>query len=225
LVSGLLAVLGGTAGATTFVGVTERTLARAADAIVLGARGLGAVASFLMGSVSLGVARHAPCPVLVCKGAPRAIRSLTVALDGSDHARAALRFVTGLPWPAGTAVHLVAVVEPLRYPSSAPGMLAPQLTAALREDEAERRRALEDVLAAAAAEVPPALVTTTATLVGAPALSILAEAEKHGSDLLVVGARGLGAVKRLVLGSVSESVLRHAACPVLVVRPRAADGA
>ncbi|HET7340957.1 MAG TPA: universal stress protein, partial [Methylomirabilota bacterium] len=135
--------------------ILDVAVQEAADAIVLGARGLGAVASFLMGSVSLGVARHAPCPVLVCKGAPRAIRSLTVALDGSDHARAALRFVTGLPWPAGTAVHLVAVVEPLRYPSSAPGMLAPQLTAALREDEAERRRALEDVLAAAAAEVPP----------------------------------------------------------------------
>jgi nucleotide-binding universal stress UspA family protein len=170
------------------------------------------------------VARHARCPVLVCKGAPRAIRSMTVAVDGSDHARAALRFVRDLPLPAGTALHLVAVVEPLRYPSTAPGMIAPQLVAALREYEDERRRELEQVLAAAAAEVPSPVTTSTTTLVGAPALSILAEAEKRGSDLVVVGARGLGAVKRLLLGSVSESVLRHAACPVLVVRPRAADG-
>jgi nucleotide-binding universal stress UspA family protein len=204
--------------------ILDAAVHEAADLVVLGARGLGAVASFLMGSVSLGVARHAPCPVLVCKGTPRAVRSVTVAVDGSEHARAALRFVCGLPLPAGTLLHLVSVIEPLRYPSTAPSVIAPQLVAALRDYEEERRRELEQVLAAAAAEAPSAVTTSTTTLVGAPALSILAEADKRGTDLVVVGARGLGAVKRLLLGSVSESVLRHAACPVLVVRPRAADG-
>jgi nucleotide-binding universal stress UspA family protein len=57
-------------------------------------------------------------------------------------------------------------------------------------------------------------------LSGTPADEIVRDAERHASDLVVVGARGLGAFKRLVLGSVSESVLRHAPCPVLVVRPR-----
>jgi nucleotide-binding universal stress UspA family protein len=55
---------------------------------------------------------------------------------------------------------------------------------------------------------------------GAPAATILKEAEAHDGNLIVVGARGLGALKRTALGSVSESVLRHARCPVLVVRPR-----
>jgi len=54
-----------------------------ADLIVLGARGLGAIKEFLLGSVSLWVARHAPCPVLVCKGTPRTVRTITVGLDGS----------------------------------------------------------------------------------------------------------------------------------------------
>jgi nucleotide-binding universal stress UspA family protein len=61
----------------------------------------------------------------------------------------------------------------------------------------------------------------TATPAGAPAATIVRTAETDGSDLIVVGARGLGMLERVALGSVSESVLRHATCPVLVVRPRA----
>ena len=58
-----------------------------ADFIVVGARGLGAVKGFLLGSVSLDVVRNAPCPVLVCRGSPREVRTVTVALDGSKPAR------------------------------------------------------------------------------------------------------------------------------------------
>ena len=194
--------------------------AAGADLTVLGARGLGAVTSFLLGSVSLGVAREAPCPVLVCKGVARPIRSITVALDGSDHARAALRLLSRLPLPADVALHLVAVVEPLRYPSTAPSIIGPPLLGAIRDYENESRKRLEAVLAAAAAELPEGTRVTTTVVVGGPALSILTAAEAHRSDLVVVGARGLGAIKRVLLGSVSEAVLRQAACPVLVVHPR-----
>jgi nucleotide-binding universal stress UspA family protein len=62
------------------------------------------------------------------------------------------------------------------------------------------------------------VVTTTPT--GQPAATILREAEMSDADLIVVGARGLGLLERVALGSVSESVLRHAGCPVVVVRPR-----
>ena len=61
---------------------------------------------------------------------------------------------------------------------------------------------------------------STTTLVGQAAPSILGEAAKQPSDLVVLGARGLGTVKRLLLGSVSESVLRQASCSVLIVRPK-----
>lgn len=200
--------------------VAAATLA-GSDLIVLGARGLGAVASFLLGSVSLGVTRHAPCPVLVCKGPARPVRAVTVAHDGSADAGAALDFVSRLPLPPALALRLVAVVEPPRYPSTAPGVLAGTLKAALQEIENERRCELERMLAPAADALRRRLGrVATATPTGPPAATILREAEAHDSDLIVVGARGLGAFERLALGSVSEAVLRHATCPVLVVRPR-----
>jgi len=190
------------------------------DLIVLGARGLGAVASFLLGSVSLGITRHAPCPVLVCRGAPRPVRTVTIAVDGSADARAALEFFADLPLPSDLRVRLVGVVEPLRYPTSAPGFIGDTLRAAMQDFENESRQRLEAALAPLAETLRSrvrSIVTTTPT--GAPAATILREAELDESDLIVVGARGLGALERIALGNVSESVLRHATCPVLVVRP------
>lgn len=57
-------------------------------------------------------------------------------------------------------------------------------------------------------------------VVGDPAQAILAETDEPGVGMVVLGARGLGPVKRLLLGSVSDRVLRHACCPVLIVKGR-----
>lgn len=199
--------------------ITDAAAARGSDLVVVGARSLGVVASALLGSVSLGVARHAPCPVLVCKGGVRPLRTATIALDGSLSARAALDYFAALPLPGDLVVRLVSVVEPLRYPSV--DLLSPQLVELMKEYEDERRAELERVLAIAAADLRGAVrKVSTTTLVGQAAPSILGEAAKQPSDLIVVGARGLGTVKRLLLGSVSESVLRHASCSVLIVRPK-----
>ncbi len=54
---------------------------------------------------------------------------------------------------------------------------------------------------------------------GAVDLEIVTLAEELGADLIVMGSRGLGGVRRALMGSVSDSVVRHAHCPVLVVRP------
>jgi nucleotide-binding universal stress UspA family protein len=54
--------------------------------------------------------------------------------------------------------------------------------------------------------------------VGKPAAEIVDLAEELGVGLVVVGSRGLGGVRRALMGSVSDSVVRHAHCPVLVVR-------
>jgi nucleotide-binding universal stress UspA family protein len=194
----------------------------AADLIVLGARGLGAVKEFLLGSVSLGVARHAPCPVLVCKGSPRSARTVTIAHDGSPGAREALRFVGGLPLPSSTRLRLIGVAEPVRFPPPVPEILGGALRGTAAEMEHERRAALERTLAPEAAALRARVATVNLTVtVGLPAPEILRYADITDTDLIVLGARGLGIMKRLVLGSVSEAVLRHAGCPVLIVRGRA----
>ncbi len=189
------------------------------DLVVLGSRGLGAIPSLVLGSVAAGVARHAPCPVLVCKGSARPVRSVTLAVDGSAGAEQAVEYLAGLPLAPETSVRLVGVIEPLRFPSTAPDVVKGPLLKALRDYEDERRAALEAVLEAAAGRFRPRVArVATATPVGVPAAAIVTEARRYGSDLIVVGARGLGTFRRVLLGSVSESVLHQAPCPVLIVR-------
>lgn len=191
------------------------------DLIVLGARGLGAAASFLLGSVSLAVTRDAPCPVLVCHGRARPVRKVIIAYDGSADARTALDFCCQLPFAPDVIVYLVGVIEPLPYPTTAPELIKPELKGLLQDYENEQRSKLAPALDEAAAVLRShARAINLVTTKGVPAGMILEEARAHDADLIVVGARGLGTLQRITLGSVSESVLRHAKCPVLVVRQR-----
>ena len=159
--------------------------------------------------------------MLVCKGAPRNVHAVTIAHDGSPGAREALHFIAGWPLLPSTRVRIIGVAEPIRYPSTAPAIIGEALWAAVRDVERERRLALERVLApeAAALRNRGARVDLHVTT-GPPAPEIVRYAESNDSDLVVIGARGLGTMKRLLLGSISEAVLRHADCPVLVVRGR-----
>jgi nucleotide-binding universal stress UspA family protein len=190
-----------------------------ADLVVLGARGLGAIAGLLLGSVSLGVARHASCPVLVTKGSPRPIGAAVIAVDGSPDSLEAARFCASLPLDPPPRVQLLAVAEPPRFPSSAPGSIRPQLRAAARDVLRERTAEMETVLGAAERELGarPAPVERT-VLVGRPGETIVETVLTTSADLVAVGGRGLGMFGRLLLGSVSEHVLRHAPCPVLLVK-------
>ena len=209
------------------IGNPEEEIARiarewGADLVVLGARGLGRIKRFLLGSVSLAVARHVSCPVLVVKGRARKLESVLVAMDGSEDSFEALRFLLSLPLMRRTKLRLLSVVEPIRYPTSAPGAVRGHLIRMVKEIENERRGELESVLEKAAAELEGSITRVTrSTPTGDPADVIVAAA--HDSDLVVVGARGLGGMSRLLLGSVSEKVLRYAPCSVLIVKERSRD--
>jgi nucleotide-binding universal stress UspA family protein len=91
-----------------------------ADLVVVGARGLGRIRGFLLGSVSQAVARDYPGPVLVIKGGSRPLRSVLVGVDGSDHALEAVRFLDTLPLPDELGVRFVGVVEKTPFPRTAP---------------------------------------------------------------------------------------------------------
>ena len=190
-----------------------------ADLIVMGARGLGAVAGFLLGSVSLGVTHHARCSVLVVKGAAGRLGGALVAVDGSEHARAAAAFLAGLPLDPSFVVKLVGVVEVPPYPGTTPRFASGMVRQAIKDIVKERRDALEQALGEAAAPFAGVVKKVERqVLTGHPVDALVGAAATPGVDLVVVGARGIGALRRLVLGSVSEGVLRHVDRPVLIVK-------
>jgi len=183
-----------------------------ADLVVVGAKGLGAVKRFLLGSVSTAVVHGAHCPVAVIRGTVRAPARVLVPYDGSPDALAAVRFVGALPFGPDTEVHLIAAVPPFTAVPMGPEIGMPAWPAGVLDEETRR---LRQALADAEAQIGRT-AAERAVIVGPPAQAILTAAER--ADLVVVGARGLGPVGRLVLGSVSERVLQHAPCPVIVVK-------
>jgi nucleotide-binding universal stress UspA family protein len=142
------------------------------------------------------------------------------AIDFSEPSLATLREAARLAGRDGAGLTLVHVYA-RPQPSVAPelGSLVPeQLEAAIRAE-------LEPQLAAAKAEAEaaaPGISVDTILLAGRPAQEIVALAEARGFDLVVVGTHGRRGLRRAVLGSVAEHVVRSAPCPVLVFRPHEA---
>lgn len=190
-----------------------------ASLVVLGARGLGGVQQFLLGSVTQRVLHHAPCPVAVIRQevavpAPGSSGPVVAGVDGSEGARRALRWaaeearVRQAPLRAVTAWHLPAAG------GEAYVSVATTFDPGVFEDEARQ------VLDAAVEDVAPGDLAHPVERVVASggAAAVIVEAS-HAADLVVVGTRGLGGFKGLLLGSVSSQVAHHAACPVVVVPP------
>jgi nucleotide-binding universal stress UspA family protein len=198
--------------------ILRRARALRAGAIVLGSRGRGALGRLVLGSVGRRVVRRAPCPALVVRRPLRSARRLLVGVDGSPAARRALDFVARLAPPPDGQVRLLSVVEPPRVPSAAlvPASmrrtLAAEISAAREAQLAAARRRLE----AARGPLEAAGWRVRAEVRSGRPLDELLEAARQ-ADVLIVGARGVGGVERLLLGSVAEGALSHAPGSVLVV--------
>jgi nucleotide-binding universal stress UspA family protein len=127
--------------------------------------------------------------------------------DGSPESRRALRYAERLA--SGDSVFVIGVATAL--------VEAPR-TAAYTDptsDPDEHRRQLDEalaILAEAGVQAEPIAA------IGNPAAEIISAAESRGIDLIVIGRQGMSAVKRFLLGSVADRVVRHATCDVLVVR-------
>jgi nucleotide-binding universal stress UspA family protein len=186
-----------------------------AELVVVGARGIGGFRGLLLGSVSRQVLHHAPCPVAVIH-APLVQRPerIVVGVDGSDVSRAALAWAVEegrLRHAPVVAVHAWhAAVGGLAY-------VTPVVDAEALE--AAARQLLERELEAVDASGLPAPVERL-IVIDSPAGAILDAAER--ATLIVVGKRGQGGFKELLLGSVSDQVTQHASCPVVLI-PRRRD--
>ena len=186
-----------------------------AFAVVMGARGRGAVTSMLLGSVSAQVARHARCPVVVVKDVEdpqRPREGVVVGIDGSPQSDAALAFAFE---EADSRRSALDVVHAWSFEHLAPaGVLAEAMTKQY-QSEPEHRQLVEDTLAPWRDKYPGVEIRPKA--VHALAVPALLEAS-DGAHLLVVGSRGHGGFADLLLGSVSRNLLQRAGCPVAVVR-------
>jgi nucleotide-binding universal stress UspA family protein len=138
-----------------------------------------------------------------------------LAIDGSGGARRAVEATACVPWPRGTEIKVVSVID-TRGDALLTGLYD---TGEELETTGVRRRAAESALESARVPLARAGYTlSSATLHGSPAAAIIDEARAWHATVIVVGARGLGKVRGLVLGSVSAGVVRAADCSVLVVK-------
>lgn len=138
-----------------------------------------------------------------------------LATDGSAHAEIALRLVASLAWPAGTAIRVVAALDTVH-------LAGPWATMA-GEGLVDLQSESVDALGAIVGRAKGALATTGATVeghvvLGRPSSVIVDGAAEFGADLIVVGSRGQGPIRTMLLGSVSAEVVDQARCPVLVAR-------
>jgi nucleotide-binding universal stress UspA family protein len=188
-----------------------------AGLVVVGSRGLGPIASTVLGSVSQEVIDLAPCPVLVARSSR--ITRTVAGTDGSACAEAAERFYTSLPIARSVPVTMVSVAEVLGplAPGIAPTMTG--ATAAAQAEAAEARQAQLRIAEEARERLRRAGLDAAACVRdGDPAAELLAEAAETAADLIVVGSRGRTGLARLALGSVARRVLHHASASVLIVR-------
>ncbi len=136
-----------------------------------------------------------------------------VAVDFSDPTEQILKVATRLATSLDASVWLVHVAEPepdfVGY-DAGPDVVRDQVAKELRDEH----RSLQEL----ADRMREAGVDTTAVLVRGPTVeTLLATAEKQGSDLIVVGTHGRGMVGEMLLGSVSQGLIRARRCPVTVV--------
>jgi nucleotide-binding universal stress UspA family protein len=138
-------------------------------------------------------------------------RLVVVGIDGSRESEAALRFATDEARLRGALLRIVCAWEP-----SAAGTLGEAFAPTPDEFVHAEHRA-EEVLRGALQQLQgePLEVEAVAEE-GGPAAVLLKQAA--GAELLVVGSRGLGTAKRLLLGSVSHDLAHHASCPLVIVR-------
>ncbi len=190
-----------------------------AELLVVGARGSGGFKELLLGSVSHQCVEHAHCPVVVVHGGSEdpdrspAERRIVVGVDGSEGAERALR------WALEEASIRDAAVEG-RFawqvnPATVPG------THGFEREEAAARGITEHAELLARQWAPgvrfDAVAEPDATVPSLVDASVQA-------GLLVVGARGRGGFRGVLLGSVARQCADHARCPVVVVRPTGDEG-
>ena len=212
--------------------IGRQAAAHEADLLVMATHGRGPFARFWLGSVADALVRQAPIPILLVQPKEAApdlaqepgVRRVLIPLDGSELAEQVLEPAMALGAATQAEYTLLWVVQAMTPDGYMPpsgkvsGLpLLRQLQDLHRQESAEAQEYLDRL-----AERLRARSLTVQTRVVSheqPAVAILEDAQKNAADVIALATHGRGGLKRLLLGSVADKVLRGAATPVLVYRP------
>ena len=192
-----------------WIGLSDFMCRNATDLLVMGTIGRTGVRKFLLGSVAEEAMRESPCPVLTvgpeCDAAQEIeFQNILYATDFSADSLAAAPYASTFAKNCGSRLALVHVFEGLTE--------SPYL-----DTQMAKLRLCELVSQPVDLEPEPQVIVE----MGSPANVILKAAEDTASELILIGARGVGALPRLAshFGSVAHKIVCRAICPVLTVRP------
>ncbi len=177
--------------------IVEEAAQKEINLIAVGRRGRSGLEKVLLGSAAAKVIAHAACKILVVPRAARiGFKNILVSTDGSEHARIAVTEAIEIAKRSGSGLTAVSVV-----PS---------------KDEEEKAQANVDDVVRAAQQAD--IRTETIILVGKPHEVIVEVAKDRGVDLIVMGAYGKTGLKRILMGSTTEKVIKLTECAVLVAK-------
>lgn len=197
-------------------GDVVETLAKESDTahiIVTGSRGRGGFSGLVLGSTSLRLTTRSKAPVVVIPGpSETTYGEVVVGIDGSEQSEHALRYAFEEADVRKARLSAVRVLEHPEFygPAGGYGEWMLHATRATEQLMAEEVKPLREKF--------PEVEVDLKALKGHPAGALRLAAQR--ADLLVVGNRGRGVARSLLLGSVSHGVLHHAPCPVAVVGNR-----
>lgn len=185
-----------------------------AELVVMGTHGRSGVGRVLVGSVTEQTLRESSVPVMTVHGetvVDPAFDSILVPSDGSEGAESAVDHAVGLARATDATVHLLNVVDrrSLAGGDFDTGMVIETLTESGEQALAEARER---------AEAAGARVAEPTVLVGTPSREIVDYTDEHGIDCVVMGTHGRTGVGRVLLGSVTERVVRQSSVPVVATK-------
>ena len=188
-----------------------------ADLVVVGSKRKTSPGHVSAGHVGLQMLHGSPCAVAVAPAGVRdgdfTLKEIGVAIDGSEEARHAQDAAVTLAKETGASLRLIAVIS-VQASAFGWGYGVIDLEDDMREIYGQR---LEE----AAARVPKEVEVSTELLTRG-AVSELLEKAAERVDVLFLGSRGYGPLRRVLLGSVSATLVKHCPCPLIVI-PRGAD--
>jgi nucleotide-binding universal stress UspA family protein len=207
--------------------IQNHAAARGVDLVVMATHGRGPMSRFWLGGTADGLIRQSTIPILLLRpwegasGAQPSFglpRKVVVPLDGSDEGEAILPHAIALAGEGETDFEILRTYPSPGTPSTS---YLPHMVQANADAMEEFRCAATTYVAEKAKELVERGVSATGHVVAGtgPAAAILHFAEESGADLIAMSTHGRGGVSRLVLGSVTDKVIRGAQIPILVYHP------